>query len=169
MERPTLLLTAKKNKDNICLIEILNRILIKDMNATAVEIVKNVIILYSNLNPMEAYGLLISGPPSCVAKIFPIHGIIDSISEAEVIRKSVDLCKNVLKNTFYVQCYSRGVKVNCREIEIGIGIGLKGITKVDFKSPELIVFVNVVRDKSYISLLKKGGEKVSVKSLGQNI
>lgn len=165
VEIPKLLLTVKKNKENKCIIEILNRIFIKDLNAKAEEVVKNVILLYTSLSPMEAYGLLYSAPPSCVAKIFPIEHVINSINEDEIIREVTQISKNKIKGSFYVDCYSRGAKVDCREIEIGIGIGLRDVAKVNFSNPDIIITINVVKDKALVSYTKKGQEKVSVNSL----
>lgn len=162
---PKLLLTVKKNKENKCIIEILNRIFIKDLNAKAEEIIKNVVLLYTSLSPMEAYGLLYSAPPSCVAKIFPIEYVINSIDENEIIREVTQISKNKIRGSFYVDCYSRGIKINCREIEIGIGIGLRDIAKVNFSNPDIVIVVNVVKDKAFVSYIKKGQEKVSVNSL----
>ncbi|MFP3259937.1 MAG: THUMP domain-containing protein [Sulfolobus sp.] len=165
VEIPKLLLTVKKNKENKCIIEILNRIFIKDLNAKAEEVVKNVILLYTSLSPMEAYGLLYSAPPSCVAKIFPIEHLINSINEDEIIREVTQISKNKIKGSFYVDCYSRGANVDCREIEIGIGIGLRDVAKVNFSNPDIIITINVVKDKAFVSYIKKGQEKVSVNSL----
>ncbi|MEJ2775745.1 THUMP domain-containing protein [Sulfolobaceae archaeon RB850M] len=165
VEIPKLLLTVKKNKENKCIIEILNRIFIKDLNAKAEEVVKNVILLYTSLSPMEAYGLLYSAPPSCVAKIFPIEHVINSINEDEIIREVTQISKNKIKGSFYVDCYSRGANVDCREIEIGIGIGLRDVAKVNFSNPDIIITINVVKDKAFVSYIKKGQEKVSVNSL----
>lgn len=167
MEDPKLLVTVKNNKHNRCIIEILNRLYLKDINANAFEVINNVILVFTTLSPDISYGLLISGPPSCVAKAFPIHLVIRSTREDEIIKNVVDFVKSRYHElrTFYVDCYSRGIEVDCREIEIGIGLGLRGIMKTDFKNPERVITINVVKDSSYLSLIRKGQEKVSVNPL----
>ena len=152
--KPVLLVTAKKNKENKCIIEILNRLLIRDLNARVEEVIRNVFLVYSELKPMEAYGLLYSALPSCVAKIYPIHLLIPSNDESEIIKKVSEDAKNVVHGTFYVDCHKRGVNVSCRQIEIGIGLGLKGYAKVDFKHPDFIIVVNVLSNLTTISYLK---------------
>ncbi|BCU70496.1 THUMP domain-containing protein [Stygiolobus caldivivus] len=153
--KPVLLVTARKNKENRCTIEILNRILIKDINAKVDEIIKNVFIVYSDLNPMEAFGLLYSASPSCVSKIYPINFLLYSTKEDEIIKNVVDYSRQIVSSTFYVDCFKRGVEVSCREIEIGIGLGLKGYAKVDFKHPDIIITVNVLPNFTTVSYLKK--------------
>ncbi|BAB65464.1 THUMP domain-containing protein [Sulfurisphaera tokodaii] len=166
MEEPKLILTVKNNKNNKCIIEILNRLYLKDLNSKAEEIIKNVILVYTSLTPIMAYGLLISAPPSCLAKIYPVDLVIHSVKEREIIDKITEfLKKNIQFKTFYVDCYDRGIKINCREVEIGIGIGLRGFASVDYKNPEKVIVVNVIKDSTYMSVIKKGQEKVSVISL----
>lgn len=161
------ILTVKNNKNNKCVIEILNRLYIRDMKAEAQEIVKNVILVYSSLSPVEVYGLLISAPPSCLAKIFPVIYIINSVKEEKIITDTVNFIKSLKDkfSTFYVECYDRGIRVNCREIEIGIGLGLKDIMKVNFEKPDKVIVVNVIKDTTYVSVINKGQEKVSVTPL----
>ncbi|BFH73533.1 THUMP domain-containing protein [Sulfurisphaera javensis] len=167
MEEPKLILTVKNNKNNKCIIEILNRLFLKDINSRAEEVVKNVILVYTSLSPIIAYGLIISAPPSCVSKIYPIDFSVNTINEQDIITYFVKYIKekNGTFKTFYVDCYDRGVKVNCREIEIGIGIGLKDLAKVNFEKPDKVIVVNVVKDSAYLSIINKGQEKVSVNSL----
>lgn len=168
MKEPKLLLTIKNNKNNRCIIEILNRLYLKDLNAKAEEVIRNVVLVFTTLSPIVSYGLLISAPPSCLAKIYPIDLVVYSTDEKQIIEKAVSYIKGVsprIFDTFYVDCYSRGIDLNCREIEIGIGLGLRGFAKTDFKNPDRIIVVNVVKDSAYLSIIKKGQEKVSVNSL----
>lgn len=167
MEEPKLLLTVRNNKNNRCGIEILNRLFLKDINARITEIIKNVILVYSTISPLVAYGLIISAPPSCVSKVFPIELIIPSIDEQVIINRVIAYVKekSIPIKTFYVDCYHRGVKIDCREVEIGIGIGLRDYAKVDFENPDKVIVINSVVDTSYLSIIKKGKEKLSVNSL----
>ncbi|MEJ2781633.1 THUMP domain-containing protein [Stygiolobus sp. CP850M] len=151
---PVLLVTARKNKENKCIIEIMNRILIRDINAKIEEVVKNVFLVYSSLSPMETYGLLFSARPSCIAKVYPIHFMIPSTQEEEIIRKTIENAKKIVKTSFYVDCHKRGIEVNCRQIEIGIGLGLKGYAKVDFKKPDFVVVINVIPNLATVSYVK---------------
>lgn len=168
MEEPKLLLTVKNNKNNRCIIEILNRLYLKDLNAKAEEVIQNVILVFTTLSPTVSYGLLISAPPTCLAKIYPIDLVIYSTNEKVIIEKVVNYIKGISPKafeTFYVECHKRGIDLDCREIEIGIGLGLRGFAKTDFKNPDRIVVVNVVKNAAYLSIIKKGQEKVSVNTL----
>jgi len=168
MEEPKLLLTVKNNKNNRCVLEILNRLYLKDLDAKAEEILQNVILVFTKLSPIISYGLLISAPPSCLAKIYPIDLVLHSTDEKVIIEKVVEYIKGIspkLFESFYVDCYKRGIDLDCREIEIGIGLGLRGFAKTDFKNPDKVVVINVVKDTAFLSIIKKGQEKVSVNPL----
>ncbi|WP_338601441.1 THUMP domain-containing protein [Sulfolobus tengchongensis] len=158
---PKALVTTKPGKSEKCVNEILNKILLKDVDAKVVEYVKNVLVIYSNLDPLIIYGMLFSSPPSCAEKIYPFQLIINTSDEREIILNSVVFARQKLKDfkKFYVKCYNRGIKVNCKEIEIGVGIGLKDLASVDFKDPEVIVHINVLNSLAGVSILKKGQEK----------
>jgi len=160
-QNPKALVTTKPGKGQKCINEILNRILIKDIDARVVEYVQNVILIYSNLDPLVIYGLLFASPPSCAEKVYPFQSIINATNEKEIVVNVMNFTKNRVKDikTFYVRCYSRGISVDCREIEMGVGIGLKGLINVDFKDPEVILHVNVLKEFAGISLLRKNQEK----------
>ncbi|MBP1357153.1 MAG: THUMP domain-containing protein [Sulfolobus sp.] len=167
METLKVIVTTKNNKGSKCLVEILNRVLIKDPSAEAKEIKKNLIAVYSSvLSSLEVYGLIYLAPPSCAQKIYPIDMVVSS-NEREVITKTVELLKSRYKRgfSFYVDCIRRGGKMNCREVELGIGLGMKGYADVNFKVPDIIVVVNDLGDFSTVSIIKKGQEKLSVNSL----
>ncbi|MEM0303881.1 MAG: THUMP domain-containing protein [Saccharolobus sp.] len=159
-QRAKCLITTKVNKGKKCIIEILNKLLVKDLTANITEYIKNVLVVYSNLEPMIIYGLLISSPPSCAEKIYPFH-LTTASNEEEIISNVINFVKNRFPNIkkLYSRCYNRGSKVNCKEVEIGIGIGLKDVIKIDFKNPEIIVYINSLENISGISFLKKGQEK----------
>jgi len=168
MEEPKLLLTVRNNKNNRCIIEILNRLYLKDLNAKAEEVIRNVITVFTTLSPIISYGLLISAPPSCLAKIYPIDLVVHSTDENLIIEKIVSYIRGLslrIFETFYVDCYNRGIDLNCRQIEIGIGLGLRGYAKTDFKNPDKIIVVNVVKNSAFLSIIKRGQEKVSVNPL----
>ncbi|QGA54457.1 RNA methyltransferase [Sulfolobus sp. E5-1-F] len=160
-QNPKALVTTKPGKGQKCINEILNRILIKDIDARVIEYIQNVILIYSDLDPLVIYGLLFASPPSCAEKVYPFQWIINSTNEKEIIVNVINFMKNRVKDlkTFYVRCYNRGINVDCREIEIGIGIGLKDLINVDFKDPDVILHVNVLKEFTGISLLRKNQEK----------
>ncbi|AKA74092.1 RNA methyltransferase [Saccharolobus solfataricus] len=160
-QNPKALVTTKPGKGRKCINEILNRILIKDIDARVIEYVQNVAIVYSNLDSLVVYGLLFASPPSCAEKVYPFQLIINSTNEKEIVVNVINFIKNKTKDlkTFYVRCYNRGIDVNCREIEMGVGIGLKGLINVDFKDPEVVLHVNVLKEFAGISLLRKNQEK----------
>ncbi|BDB97704.1 THUMP domain-containing protein [Saccharolobus caldissimus] len=154
------LITTKPNKGKKCINEILNRLLTKDINAKVIEYINNILLVYSNLDPMIIYGLLISSPPSCAEKIFPFHLILEK-DEKKIISETMNFMINKFKNikTFFVRCYNRGGEINCRTIEMGIGISLRNFLIVDFKNPDIIIYVNILKEFVGISFLKKGQEK----------
>lgn len=162
--QPKLIITTLPGKSKKCGSEILNRILIKDENATTKEIIRNVFLVYTILNPVEAYGLIISAPPSCIGRIFTIDYIISDMNTIYLLAKKLLLSKKIEK--FYVECINRNCpNINCRALEIGIGIGVKDLIKVDYKNPDYVLFINLINNEAFLSLMKKGQEKVSVRSL----
>ncbi|AWR97043.1 RNA methyltransferase [Acidianus sulfidivorans JP7] len=162
--QPKLIITTKPGKSRKCGIEILNRILLKDENAKVEEIIPNVYFLFTSLPSLQAYGLIISAPPSCIAKIFIVDQILDNTNELYDIAKQLLISKKTKK--FYVECINRNTKnADCRSIEIGIGLSVKNIIGIDYKNPDYILFVNIINGKYYLSLMRKGEEKLSVKSL----
>lgn len=70
---------------------------------------------------------------------------------------------NKFKNikTFFVRCYNRGGEINCRTIEMGIGISLRNFLIVDFKNPDIIIYVNILKEFVGISFLKRGKKSFS--------
>ncbi|BDC18998.1 THUMP domain-containing protein [Acidianus sp. HS-5] len=160
---PKLIITALAGKGKKCKMEILDRLLIKDDSADVNEVKQNVFLVCSKLSPLEAYGLIISAPPACMGRIF----IVNKISKlSEVFNDAEELLLSKKIKKFYVECISRGNKqVDCRSIEIGIGLKMKGKIEVDYKNPDYILFVNLIGDYAYLSLMRKGQEKVSVNSL----
>lgn len=160
--QPKLIITTFPGKSKKCENEILNRILIRDDSAEVKEIIPNVFFLYTSLTPVEAYGLLISAPPSCVAKIFTIDAIVSNVSNIYSVAKTLLLSRKMEK--FYVDCINRNSKeIDCRTLEIGIGLGVKDFLKVDYKNPDYVLFINLINNQAYLSLMRKGQEKVSVK------
>ncbi|AOL15735.1 RNA methyltransferase [Sulfolobus sp. A20] len=160
MEEIKCLITTKTGKAIKCIPEILNRLLIKDPNAKVIEYTKNVLLISSLLDPLTIYGLLISHPPSCAEKIFPFQ-LITKPLEKDLVEKTINYIRqnfNDLKK-FYVRCINRNSNINCKTIEIAIGIGLKNFWQVDFKNPEIIIYVNALKDFCGISFLRKGQEK----------
>lgn len=160
--QPKLIITTLAGKSKKCKVEILNRILIKDENAIADEVIPNVFLVYTTLSPLEAFGLIISAPPSCIAKIFTIDSIVSDMSNIYSVAKDLLLSKKTEK--FYVECINRNSRdIDCRTLEIGIGLSVKDFIKVDYKNPDHILFINLINNQAYLSLMKKGQEKVSGK------
>ncbi|ARM75684.1 THUMP domain-containing protein [Acidianus manzaensis] len=162
--QPKLIITTKPGKSKKCRSEILNRILLKDENCKLEEVIPNVYLLYTGLSALQAYGLIISAPPSCIARIFIINQILSDINTIYNSAKQLLLSNNAKK--FYVECINRNSKnIDCRSIEIGIGLSVKDLVNVNYKDPDYILFVNIINNEFYLSLMKKGEEKVSVRSL----
>ncbi|TRM80528.1 RNA methyltransferase, partial [Sulfolobus sp. A20-N-F6] len=96
----------------------------------------------------------------CAEKIFPFQ-LITKPLEKDLVEKTINYIRqnfNDLKK-FYVRCINRNSNINCKTIEIAIGIGLKNFWQVDFKNPEIIIYVNALKDFCGISFLRKGQEK----------
>ncbi len=160
-----LIVTTAPSKGEKCVSEILNRIIPKDEAACAEEVVQNVVVVRTALPPLEAYGLVISAPPSCARKVFPVALSFASNDVKAVIDGISEFLLKLRLSRFFVNCYVRSGDFDCKVLEIGVGLRLKGIAEVDYKNPEKVVHVNVIHDKVYISVLGKGQEKVSVKTL----
>jgi tRNA acetyltransferase TAN1 len=168
---PKLLITTKNNRGKKCILEILNKLLPYDSTANAIEVIKNVLVVNTILDPNLAFGLCISGPPSCAYKIYPIHLVVSDKNLQNIIRNIkkflLDNYKNIKK--FYVECFERGYKIGCRSLEIGLGLALREFLSVDYRYPDIKVSINAIPDLILVSFIKEGQEKVSVKSPNLNI
>ncbi|MEM0374665.1 MAG: RNA methyltransferase [Sulfolobaceae archaeon] len=164
MSAPKLIVTAKPGKTRKCITEILNVLLKHDQNSSVEEVVSNVLIVNSSLDANLVYGIIISRPPSCMNNIYPIHLILDSNSEKTIINSIKEYFLNNFKEikNIYCRCYARNVKVDCRVVEIGVGIALKDNVIINYKKPDIIIIVNIVPNRTFISFIRKGQEKVSV-------
>ncbi|MCI2415023.1 MAG: THUMP domain-containing protein [Candidatus Aramenus sp.] len=160
-----LVITTAPSKGKKCVSEVLNRIILKDETAKAEEVVQNVVLVKTSLPSFEAYGLVISAPPSCARKIFPVLRSFPSSDVRAIIDEISELLLKSKVTKFFVNCYVRTSDFDCKVLEIGIGLRLKGIAEVDYKNPEKVVHVNVINGTAYVSLMGKDQEKVSVKSL----
>ncbi len=160
---PKLIITALAGKGKKCSTEILDRLLIKDESVKVEEVKQNVFLVYSKLSPLEAYGLIISAPPACMGRIFTVDKVSSLLT---IFKDAEELISSRKFKKFYVECINRGNKqADCRSIEIGIGLRMKGKLEVDYKNPDYILFVNLIDDNVYLSLMRKGQEKVSVNPL----
>lgn len=162
--KPALLVTTAPNKGTLCAIEIANRIMIRDPLVKITEEVQNVLVVYSVLQSRICYGLVVSAPPACARKIFPIHAVARPDYGA-VISEAKRLLNETNARTLYVDCYNRGGRLSCRTLEMAIGGSVSGIAKIDSRTPEVRCVVNVLKDSVMISILKKDEEKLSVRSL----
>jgi len=165
---PKAIVTTGNNKGRKCSVEVLNRLLPHDDTATVKEEVRNVISIYSKLDPLVIYGLIRSAPPSSAFKIFPFIDVAPADSRTAT-SKGIELLTMKKVSSFYVECHQRGGQIKCRELEISIGIAMKGKAKVDYSSPQSVLFMNVFRDFIGLSLFKKGQEKLSANTLKLNI
>ncbi|QKQ99562.1 hypothetical protein GWK48_03385 [Metallosphaera tengchongensis] len=161
-----LLITTAPNKGRKCRIEVLNRILPHDSEASVDEVVANVLLVNSKLPSQLCYGLVISAPPACARKVYPI--VLFSPSTYQDVLETSKLLLDRLRGTSYVECFVRGGSLDCRVLQMAIG-GLLKDTKIDSKNYSIKLTLNVLKDVTTFSLLSKGQEKVSVKSPGQNI
>lgn len=163
------IITAKNNRARLCMIEVLNLILPKDPEARVSEVKRNLLALYSSLTPNEVYGLVKAHPPAHCVKVFPAHLVIKG-GEGEIIRKVVHYFSyNYRSPSVYVDCERRGSRLNCRQIEIGIGMSLAKLSAISYLSPHLVIYINLIDDNAVVSFMKKGQEKVSVTPSDLNI
>ncbi len=164
---PKVILTTGNNKGRKCAVEVLNRVIPYDEEVKVEEEVRNVISVYSKLDPLTLYGLLRSAPPSSAFKIFPLMKAT-SENAKEGITEGINMLVNKKIQKFYVECYKRGGLVDCRELEIGIGMGMRGKGTVNYQDPDSVLFINVMKNFIGLSLLKKGQEKLSASTLKLN-
>jgi len=161
---PKLLITTKPGKMKKCIIEVLNSFLRYDQDSNIVEVSSNVLLLNSSLNPNVAYGVIISRPPSCISKVYPIHLSINSTSEKIIIESIKEYFLQNFRNikSAYCRCYNRNIKFDCRSLEMGVGMALKDNILINYKNPDIVIVVNVIPNYALISFIKKAQEKVSV-------
>ncbi|BBD72572.1 RNA methyltransferase [Sulfodiicoccus acidiphilus] len=154
MPEPKLLATTLAGKSSRCVREVLNSIMPRDPEVEVTEVCQNVLVVRSNLLPNEVYGTLRAAPPSCLARAYPVHTLAP-LNEVEAIRASLELVGKY-QGTFLVDCVNRGAKVDCRQVEMGIGMMLGG--RVSYGNPDWVLTVNCA-DMCYISVLRRGQEK----------
>lgn len=153
-------MTTKNNRGSRCAEDVENLLKIRDPSATAFEIKKNVVAVFSKLESNAVFSLLLTYPPTYIIKVFPAHVVCDLNKEQIVdIAESIILSKRI--RSFFVNCQNRGSPYNCREIEISIGIRMQGKVTVEFKDPDAILHINLVNNYAVLSLLPRDREKVS--------
>jgi tRNA acetyltransferase TAN1 len=165
---PKAIVTTGNNKGKKTTIELINRLLPYDNDVEIKEEIKNVLSIYSKLSPMEIYGLIASAPPSSAFKIFPFMDVAELQIET-IIKKGVNLLLSKKVKKFYVECIQRTKEVNCREVEIGIGISMRGKAEVNYNEPDYVLFANIMKSFLGFSLFKNGQEKLSVSTLKLNM
>jgi len=149
-----LLVTTISGKWERCVHEVANCVMPFDGEAQVLPISPNVIIVKSKLAPDEVYGLVRAWPPSCVARAYPIHAAAP-LNEKAAIEAALDLLR-AKSGRFFVDCRNRGGKIDCREVEMGIGMTLN--ERIDYRNPEWIIAINCA-DLCYVSLIRRGQEK----------
>jgi tRNA acetyltransferase TAN1 len=165
------LLTAITGKEHRCREEIENALMPYDPNVQVVQLTKASFLIRSKLvTPEAAVALLKKAPPTCGAKVFPVHLAVKAElgSLTGAIANYVSSNKRYVGMKFYVDCITRSGSFDCRKAELAIGIALRGTATVDFKSPDYVIFVNVYGDTALVSFVKKGEEKLSAGSLRLN-
>ncbi|MGC9106172.1 MAG: THUMP domain-containing protein [Thermoprotei archaeon] len=166
------LLTAITGKEHRCREEIENALMPYDPEVRVVQLTKASFLVRSNLmTPEAAVALLKRAPPTCGAKVFPVHLTekADLGSLTSAVAKYVSSSKRYVGMKFYVDCITRSGSFDCRKAELAIGIALRGVATVDFKSPDYVIFVNVYGDTAFVSFVKRGEEKLSAGSPRLNI
>ncbi|AAL82082.1 RNA-binding protein [Pyrococcus furiosus DSM 3638] len=76
----------------------------------------------------------------------------------ELENKIEEIAKTIPRGKFAVRAKVRGAKVGEKELERKLGSIIKKITEnpVDLENPDVIVFVNVLKNKALISILRPG-------------
>jgi len=162
------LVTAYTGKEHRCVVDLMNALIPYDPEVRVVQVTKASFIIDSKLNPNAVLSYLKLSPPNCAAKAFPIHLVSKAVPEDVVRRVSdyVNSHKSIFEGRkFYADCIVRSGRFPCREVELGIGMALRDVMKVDFDNPDYIIYVNVVKEKAYISIIQPSQEKLSVYSL----
>ncbi|BCS91738.1 THUMP domain-containing protein [Metallosphaera javensis (ex Sakai et al. 2022)] len=158
-----LLITTAPNKGNRCRTDILNRLIPHDVEVRVEEPVRNVLLVYSKLSSIQCYGLVMSAPPACAKKIYPVDLVVRS-DYRDIINSSLSVLRDK-SGSLYVECILRSGNLDCRTIEMAVGGYLKDRFRIDSRNFDIKLTINIIRQISVISLLKRGQEKVSVKSL----
>ncbi|WP_240938752.1 THUMP domain-containing protein [Metallosphaera hakonensis] len=158
-----LVVTTAPNKGNKCRLELLNRLIPDDPEARVEERVRNVLLVFSDLPSLVCYGRVISAPPACARKVYPVFLSVNT-DYKELIIASTQLLHNK-EGSIYIECIVRSGTFDCRAIQMAIGGMIRDRFKIDSKNFDLKLSINVIGNVSTLSLLKPGQEKVSVHSL----
>ncbi|MCH1770681.1 MULTISPECIES: THUMP domain-containing protein [Metallosphaera] len=162
-EQVRLLITTAPNKGNKCRTDVLNRLIPYDVEVRIEEPIKNVLLVYSKLPSVQCYGLVMSAPPACARKVYPVVQVTRA-EYREIITSSLAMLQGK-GGSVYVECILRSGNLDCRTLQMALGGYLRDKFKIDSKNFNLKLSINVLGEICTISLLRKDQEKVSVKSL----
>ena len=154
---PKLLATCKPGKEEQAEIEILDCLLPYDheIDVERTEF-PGVLLVYSSLQPFEAYRRLKRCPKAYIQAITPIQVYIRT-SVDEILKSAIKLVEGVLKpeDTFAVRCRKRGKLIRSSvEVERVVGKAIMESTgaKVDLENPQYVVVIEVVGQNTGINL-----------------
>lgn len=146
------------------MVEIADMLMFIDSEVAVEEVKKNVILVKSVRPLRDLYHRLRAFKPSCVSKIFPVYSFYTGEEDSAVKFFTSFLMgiPSLAGKKFYVKCEKRGTDLSCRQMEIGLGVSLKGFAEVSFHQPDFVVFLNVLDRTVFLSIMRPSGRKVSV-------
>jgi len=147
--------------------EILDALLPFDADARVVSTCyEGVFLVDTKIDPFQASNAVIRSLPSGINKVVPLMVVVKaSISEiVESTLKIMNSCKSY--RSFAVRATIRGSRLEKKDIERTVGAAIKnklGIG-VDLKTPEVIVFIEVIDDIAGVSVISSS-YPVSIKAV----
>ena len=163
------LITVPHNKESSAKIEILDCIFPVDYEAEFLESgYRGLLILKSNkINSDEIVNILKECPTAYVYKVIPVDIIVES-NILSILKAIIELVKEKT-GRIKIECHKRGKNIeSAHELKVIIGEKLKELGyKIDYKNPELILFINIIGEKTAITFgpLNRIIKKLSLNSL----
>jgi tRNA acetyltransferase TAN1 len=146
------IITVPHKKEASAKIEILDCILPRDYEAEVLESgFQGVLILKSKINSDEIVNILKECPTAYVYKVIPVDIIVES-NISSILKAIIDLVKGKT-GRIKIECCKRGKAIESSyELKLMIGEKLKELGyKIDYKNPELLLFINIIGDKTAIT------------------
>ncbi|MEM2841768.1 MAG: THUMP domain-containing protein [Thermoproteota archaeon] len=127
---------------------------------------EGVILVDTKIDPFQASSAIIRSLPSGIKKVVPLVAIVKA-SIPEIIDSTLKIMNSYKSNrSFAIRATVRGSRLEKKDIEEMVGATIKdklGIG-VDLKTPEIIVFIEVIDDIAGVSVISSS-YPISIKAV----
>lgn len=160
---PKLLVTAYTGKAKAAIRELSDLIYIYDNQAEIFETrYRDVILVYTKADTGKIYNLIRRRTPTGVARVVKVQSCVEARPD-RISEEAIKLFEGYRGSKFYVDCVRRGRAIRSSwELEkyVGAKILERGLGKVDFEDPDIVVKIEIIDSLALISIMDKYGDKV---------